>query len=287
MKDLSGAKAERHVWPLAARASVSHRFQDFYAAVKALPVFGGLARSVAAHALPRGCRVWIQPRAGLAQGLWLNADPRFELGYAEGSYEPAVQRALAEHLCNGGTFYDVGAHIGFLSLIAARLVSKLGTVYAFEAEPQNAERIRQHAVANGFAQIQVFPAAVWSRPGTLRFQPASEFSSHNQGSIVAAGGEPAAPGIIEVNALSLDVFAENHRSPMLIKIDVEGGEVQVLRGAERLFSVSRPALICEIHHQDSVRFIESYLTARQYALQWLTGESRFPRHLLGLPLRSP
>ena len=285
MMDSPCAKADRSAWPLAGRASLSMPLQNLYASVRALPVLGRLARRLVASALPRGCRVWTQPRAGLAQGLWLNVDPRFERAYAQGSYEMAIQKALAEQLGEGGTFYDVGAHIGFFSLIAARLVGESGAVYAFEPDPENAERIEQQVRPNGFTQIRVLPLAVWSRSGTLRFQRASEFSSHNQGTVVGTGVEVGAPATIEVSATSLDAFAKDHRSPTLVKIDVEGGEVETLRGAERLFSEARPVLICELHDRVSMDFMESHLAEKQYSLQWLTRESRFPRHLLAQPVR--
>ena len=284
MMDSLSAKADRSAWPLAARASLSLALQSLYASVRALPVLGRLARRLVARALPRGCRVWIPARAGLAQGLWLNVDPRFEREYAQGSYETAIQKALAEQLCEGGTFYDVGAHIGFFSLIAARLVGESGAVFAFEADPGNAGRVEQQVLRNGFPQITVCPLAVWSRCGTLRFQSGAVFSSHNQGSVVGTGGEAGAAAAIEVNALSLDAFAESHRAPTLVKIDVEGGEIEVLRGAERLFSKVRPTLICEVHDWGFMEFIESYLAEKQYSLQWLTRESQFPCHLLAQPV---
>jgi FkbM family methyltransferase len=277
------AKTDRNPWPLATSASLSPRLQNLYSSVQGLPVLGRLARSVASRVLPRGCRVWTRPPAGLAQGLLLNLDPRFEREYAQGLYEPAIQKALAEQLRGGGTFYDVGAHIGFFSLIAARLVGKSGAVYAFEADPANAARIERQVHANGFPQIEVIPSAVWSRSEVLRFQRASEFSSHNQGSVVATRGGADNAAIIEVSALSLDEFAQDHKSPTLLKIDVEGGEAEVLRGAEQLFSDAKPALICEVHDPQSMEFIESYLAEKQYSLKWLHREDRFPRHLLAQP----
>jgi FkbM family methyltransferase len=194
--------------------------------------------------------------------------------------------ALAEQLRKGGSFYDVGGHIGFISLIAARLVGKSGAVFTFEPDPENAGRIGEQVLRNGFfTQISVFPLAVWSRSGTFRFQRAAELSSHNQGAVVGAGSEAADSGTIEVNALSLDEFAESHRSPTLVKIDVEGGEVEVLRGAEQLLSKARPTLICEVHDRGSTEFIEAHLAEKQYSLRWLTRESGFPRHLLAEPVR--
>ena len=283
MNNSPSAKADHTAWPLAAYASLSPRLQSLYAFVQTLPVLGGLARKVVAISLPRGSRVWIQARAGLARGLWLNLDPRFDREFAQGFYEPAIQKILAEHLGEGGIFYDVGAHIGFISLIAARLVGESGAVFAFEADPENAGRIKQHVLRNGFAQISVFPLAVWSQSGTLRFQRSSELSGHKQGAVVGAGGEAPALEMIEVKALSLDEFVESHRTPTLIKIDVEGGEIEVLRGAERIFSKAMPTLICEVHNQGALEFTESYLAEKHYSVQWLSCGPEFPRHLLAEP----
>lgn len=283
MSDLPSTKAARSAWPLAARATLSPRLQRLYGFVQRLPVVGGLARKMATHAVPRGSRFWIQVPEGLAKGLWLNLDPRFDREYAQGLYETRIQRTLAEQLRAGGTFYDVGAHIGFMSMVAARLVGESGAVFTFEADPENAERIKQHAIRNGFEQISVFPRAVWSQSGTLRFQRSNKLSGHNQGAVVGAAGETSGPGMIEVNALSLDQFGESHKSPTLVKIDVEGGEVEVLRGAEHLLSTARPTLICEVHNQRAKEFIEPYLAERRYSQSWLTPKQEYPRHLLAVP----
>src|ERR1019366_5321984 len=144
MIESSSSRTEHSAWQWAGRASMSLRLQNLYALVQGVPLLGELARRVVAHALPHGTRVWAQTRVGLAKGLWLNLDPRFERHYAEGYYEPAIQKILAEKLSSGGTFSDAGGHIGFVSLIAARLVGDSGAVYSFEADPENAGRINQH-----------------------------------------------------------------------------------------------------------------------------------------------
>ena len=274
------AESDGRVWAPVARASFSPRLRSLYGFVQALPALRGIARSLVARVLPPGSRVWMPARAGLARGLWLNVDPRYEYDYVEGPYEPILQQVLAEQLHEGATFYDVGAHIGFFSLIAARLVGESGAVFAFEADPENARRIKQHISKNAPAQIEVSPVAVWSQSGNIRFQRGSEFSSHNTGSIVTGRDAGAT---IEVEAVTLDEFAENHRAPTLIKVDVEGGEIHVLRGAVRLFSNTRPALFCEVHNQKASGLVESYLAQWRYSLRWLTGEADSRRHLLAQP----
>jgi len=68
-------------------------------------------------------------------------DPRFEMKYASGTYEFRVQRGLLSNLRPGLVFYDVGAHIGIVSMFAAQVVGAEGAVSAFEADTENARRI--------------------------------------------------------------------------------------------------------------------------------------------------
>lgn len=269
----------------AARASASRQLRTLYASAKALPILGKVARRAAAHLLPRGRRVWLKPRTGLAQGLWLNVDPRYEPDYLDGSCESMVQKVIVERLCDGGTFYDVGAHIGFFSLIAARLVGESGAVFAFEADRTNAARIEQQVLRNRFAQINVLPVAVWSESGSVRFERNSEFSARYSGSVIGTCAGAGAGESIETMAVTLDAFSESHRVPTLVKIDVEGGEIEVLRGAARLLAATRPVVVCEVHRQETAPWIEAYFAERHYLLEWLTTEFRLERHLLALPTR--
>lgn len=101
------------------RVSKYSWLQSLYNAVSHAPVVGGVLRRIARRVLPYGTRAWVQVRNGLGKGLWLHFDPRYEHSYLNGAHEPEVQRLLAEWLRPGDVFYDIGAHIGFFSLIAA------------------------------------------------------------------------------------------------------------------------------------------------------------------------
>jgi FkbM family methyltransferase len=277
------AKPQRVSAPEFAAVSLSPKLRGLYRYVRNVPGLGGIVQRTASRLLPRGRRVWVQVRLGLAQGLWLNVDPRYDNEYVEEVYEPALQEVLAAHLGRGGSFYDVGAHIGFFSLIAARLVGESGAVFAFEPDPENARRIEQHSLRAGFPQICVLPVAVWSQSTTVPFQHNCDFSSHNTGFVGTWSPERSLEETIKVKAVTLDEFAESHRAPTLIKVDVEGGEVDVLKGAERIFSKARPALICEVHNQDASSSVEAYLAEKGYSLQWLDREADSRRHLLAQP----
>ena len=265
---------------LAACASISPRLRRLYAWAKFLPGIGPIARGAATRLLPHGSRVWLQPSAGLARGLWLNVDPRYDPDYVSGTSESAIQVVLSKCLNEGHTFYDVGAHAGFLSLIAARLVGKTGAVFAFEPDPVNATRIEQQTLRNGLGQITVFPVAVWSTCGVVHFQHNSDFSGRYSGFVTEE-----CPGrrTCEVEAVTLDVFAQTHAAPTLVKIDVEGGEAEVLRGATRLFADAHPVVICEIHKRETAPSVETFFVGQGYKVRWLPSEFG-ERHILAEPL---
>jgi FkbM family methyltransferase len=250
-----------------------------YAALRGAPILGPPLRRFVRKAIPPGTRVWVSIAGGLGKGLSVNLDTRFEMNYATGNYEPLIEHALSSHLQPGSVFYDVGAHIGVLSMIAARIVSPAGVVFAFEPDPGNVERIEEHARRNMLNHIKTVPFAAWSSGGRLRFERAPSESSRNQGALAM---DPGANGvnIIEVDAISLDEFAHNHPPPSLIKLDVEGAEASVLRGSEMIFSSVKPALICEVHNEQAAQDVTRWLADREYTFEWLQDSSSFPRHLV-------
>jgi hypothetical protein len=88
------------------------------------------------------------------------------------------------------------------------------------------------------------------------------------------------PGAYEVSCTRMDKLAEGLTPPNVIKLDVEGAESEVLKGAGRIF---RPVLLCEIHDDENARFAQEWLRERDYDCLWLEDEARFPKHLLASP----
>jgi FkbM family methyltransferase len=249
-----------------------------YAALTKTPILGNRLRRYVRKAIPPGTRVWVPIAGGLGNGLSVNLDTRFEMNYSKGDYEPLIERALSTYLRPGSVFYDVGAHIGVISMVAARIVGQSGNVFSFEPDPGNAERIKDHARRNTLNRIQTVPFAAWSSGGRLRFQRAPSDSSRNQGAVAT---DPGASGvnIIEVDAISLDEFARTHPSPSLIKLDVEGAEASVLRGSEEIFRSAKPALICEVHNEQAAQDVTRWLEGHAYTFEWLQKPLSFPCHL--------
>jgi FkbM family methyltransferase len=261
------------------RLSCSPVARKCYAAASKLPILGPPLRAFIRSVLPYETRVWIRIRAGLGKGLWAHLDPRFETVYVEGKYEHPLQESLSKHLQAGDVLYDVGAHIGIVSLCAARLVGPTGSVFAFEADPENAKRIEENVRRNRLEWITTARRAAWHCDGYVGFQRASEHSSRNQGGVttLSPGGNNDA---IEVEAITLDTFAERHRLPTVIKIDVEGAEAEVLRGSEKVFARAKPILICEVHGRRVADEVTRWLSDRGYRYRWLEPSPQFPRHIL-------
>jgi FkbM family methyltransferase len=251
---------------------------QFYAMCRNIPILGWVLHKAATFAYPRGSRVWMPIRAGAGIGIWMNLDCRFETDYASGNYEPMIEALLLSGLKPGGVFYDVGAHIGLFSLIAAQVVGKSGLVFAFEADPENAERIREHSERNRLPQICVIPCAVWSTPGRIAFERASANSSRNQGAVTSNPSLERANTIV-VEAVNLDAFSKAHLPPTMIKIDVEGGEAAVLAGSQETIRLNAPILICEVHDKKAAEHIIPWLTSSNYAFDWVEVHGGFPRHL--------
>jgi FkbM family methyltransferase len=166
---------------------------------------------------------------------------------ASGNLESSVQEALVRHLPRGGVVYDVGANLGFFSLVAARLVGVgEGRVYAFEPAPENAEAIRRNAELNHLPNISVIASAVSSQAGTARLQIVDDQSWSR---LEEFGEHPDTERVLEVETVSIDglLSAGELPPPTLVKIDVEGAELAVLDGMRSTIAEHRPVIVCELH----------------------------------------
>ena len=252
------------------------RYASPLAGLRRLPVVGSCVSWASRKLVPRDSLAWVQVQRGPAQGLWLRLNPRTGRNYFEGGAEPEVQEALQQHLRPGMTFYDIGANIGFFSLLAARLVGKEGRVVAFEADPEVAARLREHAGRNAFDWIAVQQNAVWSEPQTVFFARIDPATSPDRGlGHVVSENEK---NTIQVDAVSLDDYAWTEPPPDFLKCDVEGAEVEVFRGAQRLLKEKRPGIICEMHSEENHRVLLQEFARFGYACK-PCGEN----HILAIP----
>jgi len=246
--------------------------------LRRIPVLGGLLSWTSRRLVPANTLIWVQIQQGPAQGLWVRLNPRTGQGLQQGAGEPAMQQALVEHLRPGMTFFDLGANLGFFSLLAARLVGPSGRVVAFEADPEIAARLRENLAYNKFTHAVVEEKAVWSEPTWVSFSRVDSSTSPDRGlGHVSAGDSPGA-NTISVEAVSLDQFISSHPVPDLLKCDVEGTETAVFEGAEQLLRQKRPILLVEIHSPENHRTLTRKFVQFNYDCSNLD-----ETHLLALP----
>jgi len=255
------------------------------AELRKAPVLGRLAHYVSHRLLPGDYRVWRQVESGAAAGLWLKVNPRTAEQLCKGHAEPAIQKLLAEHLRPGMVFYDAGANIGFFSLLAARLVGETGRVFAFEPDPDIAARLRENARRNAFSWLTSVEAAVYSRGGAIQFERASQLDSPDRGTGRVTQAQRGAngntpPGDATVNALTLDDFVQDHAQPDMLKIDVEGAEVEALRGARQLLHQRHPLILCELHSAECDAGVRAILAQVGYTVSQLD-----TNHIFAAPRR--
>jgi FkbM family methyltransferase len=168
--------------------------------------------------------------------------------FEHGVWEPHVERCLRELLRPGDVGYDIGANLGYFSAVMAQAVGPTGRVYAFEPIPETFQRLELCRSLNGFEQLEPLQLALGADQGelTLHWDPrvAGQASAHS------AQGE-----VVSVPVRRLDDLVSSGRiaPPRVMKIDVEGHELEVLRGSMETLSHSRPAVIFELNEPMAAR----------------------------------
>jgi FkbM family methyltransferase len=179
---------------------------------------------------------------GFGKGLRFNVGASIA-GYLLGTQEPQVQAAITHLVRPGMIVYDVGANVGFLTLLFAKAVGKEGCVIAFEPVAANSERIGYNAKLNGFTNIIVRLEAVGGSDGTAGFTIGA-FPTIGK---LQQAGASSSEEVREVPVRSLDSVIKELPPPDLLKIDIEGAEVDCLCGARSLLKENRPLLLIELH----------------------------------------
>lgn len=151
-----------------------------------------------------------------------------------------MQQALERLLRPGGTFWDVGAHAGFFTLLASRLVGGQGRVDAFEPSPENRRRLVRALSLNAAANVHVHDCAVSDRIGAATLYGSTASVTW---SLLPDGAADAA---VTVPSQTLDALAQSLPAPDVLKIDAEGTEVGVLRGGLQLLRERRPVVLVEM-----------------------------------------
>jgi FkbM family methyltransferase len=231
-----------------------------------VPFLSRLVRHSLNAAAPKGLNE-VEIAAGILRGMRMSLDLQTEKDYWLGTYEPDLQDAARQLVQPGMTIYDVGANIGYISLIAARLAGESGKVFSFEALPKNIERLKGNVQLNHLeSQINIIHAAVTDKTGE------AVFLAHESGAmgkaLGSAGREAQYAAELRVPAVALDdyVYQDGNLPPQAVKMDIEGGEGMALRGMERILNEIHPVLLIELHGQEAARQVWEILNSAGYAI---------------------
>ena len=242
---------------------------SFKQAIYKVKPLAGFIRSGLNRAAPTGL-TQVKIAAGDLAGFTILLDMQIDKDYLLGTYEPELQMALRELIPPGAIVYDVGANIGYVSLLLAKAAGQNGHVYAFEALPGNADQWRRNVALNRMeARLSLFAGAVTQSAGPVRFLV------HTSGGMGKAAGSAGRADTYQseltVPGISLDefVYGQGNPPPQVVKMDIEGGEVLALPGMRRILAEARPLMLMELHGPESSRVAWDTLTAAGYSIGWM------------------
>ena len=216
--------------------------------------------------------VW-RTRWGLTQKPWIlrfrkdlriavARDGQGALLYYQGFAEPETEYYLARFLQLGMIFVDIGAHVGTYTLLAARAVGTQGEVHAFEPNPAVFGLLEENLRINALRNVVLLRSAVSDQEGEREFEICSEYTVSSLRKKADLQPEYGAARkisrVVRVRCTALDAYCSARGIiPDLVKIDVEGSELPVFRGAAKLFALPAecaPVWVFEYSPANCARF---------------------------------
>jgi FkbM family methyltransferase len=199
---------------------------------------------------------------GPMRGIKLAASRHTSHAHLNGTYEREVQEAIDSMVRPGDVCYDLGASIGYMTLLMAR---KARQVYAFEPAPHAIAEMRRHIAANAMQNVTIVPSPVSNAVREVRFC----LTDGAYGSAIN-DTETRWP-VLELTTTTLNLFVKDHPVPDFLKMDVEGEEGAVLDGAGDLLAQRKTSICCEVHNREAARSVLGTLQRFGYRATLLDG----------------
>jgi FkbM family methyltransferase len=222
---------------------------------------------------------------GALAGYRMSIDWNRFRSFVYGTWEPEVTKVVATTVKPGMTVVDIGAHIGYYTLLFAKYVGPSGRVFAFEPLPANFELLERNVRLNELPYIQTFSQAIFSRNQEVALGVPDDLQHSGDASVYHGGGARQ----FRVSATTLDSFCDSaNLRPDVVKMDVEGAEYDVLMGAERMIDRFRPKLLIELHHFDgnlAAHPVPDLLSSWGCRIRWIE-RSKMTSHILATPVES-
>src|SRR5262245_9066449 len=192
----------------------------------------------------------------------------------EGAYQQEVLVALEAILRPGDTFVDCGGHHGLMAIVAARAVGPRGRVISFEPNPASRRLFEEGCSLNGVRNVLVEGCALGDTIGSTKFYLQSGHVSWNSSLFPEFASQSGRDAIeeIDVALTTLDAYLSDGPAPTMIKIDAEGSEFLILRGAREVLREYRPVLSMEFNPESAraahatVAEVQEFLESLGYRL---------------------
>ena len=176
-------------------------------------------------------------------------------GFVRGNYEPEKTNAILNIVKPNDIALDVGAHIGYFSMLISKIAGSNGHVYSFEPRPLNYKMLSTNIEVNNCSNVTVIKSAIGSFTGKVNFDATTGTGT----------GHISKDGNISVDITTIDEFCSSKNiQPSFIKIDIEGGEVEALKGAEQTILKYKPIILLATHGDELDKQCEKFLTAKGY-----------------------
>jgi len=178
------------------------------------------------------------------------ADPEQLKVYFYGHYHERYEADLVQRLLeDDDVFWDVGANVGYFTLVAATALANLGQIVAFEPGKNAYARLTENLSLNPYQNILTYPVAVSDREGEAVLHVAGDIAD-SSASLYQAGDTQAGQEVCRTVALDHLLDSQGLRPPHLIKLDAEGAELAVLQGAAGLINDSPPLWLMEMEEKN-------------------------------------
>ena len=185
--------------------------------------------------------------------------------FIKGTYEPKNVQAIQNTVQENDIAYDVGAHVGYFAVLMGDLVGSAGKVIAFEPRGLNLGYLQKHVSVNNCQNIQIVSKALGDHSGHAKLETRT---GSGTGYVSDTGDE-------DIEITSIDELVESGAlpPPTFLKIDVEGGEMAVLRGAQKVIASQRPRMILATHGDEIDAECRALLREWNYDMQDIDHES--------------
>lgn len=252
-----------------------------YHRARRVPFVGAVVRRLFDATVPKRGFVLFRVQRGPLAGMVFELDPRTQMDIVVARYEERVRAAIERVLSGGELAFDIGAHLGYFTLMMAMRVGKKGRVISFEPDPSVMEGLRRNVVRNGAkteAELVLVPAAVDGTSGRAHFVEGRETS---RGKLVADGGDH------EVEVMVLDDIVRQFGRPRLVKIDVEGREAGVLEGGSETLAAGATVFVVETHSPALEQRCRALFESAGYACDVVEEPGRAESYLVAWPGSEP